>query len=118
MLPPFARSMTGNCRRSTMSPVDDDVGLAEQHHDVAVGMRAGLPDDLHRIVIDIERAESRGERLGRPHLRRKRRFRFLCGALMRRSTFSWASTVAWLLVGERVGAERHPAPPMTALPPT
>ena len=51
---------------------DDDVGLAEEHHDVAVGMRASLPDDLDCIVIDIHRPKSRGECLARPHIRGKR----------------------------------------------
>ena len=40
------------------------------------------------------------------------------GALMRSSTFSWASTVAWFSRANGSGLMGTPAPPMTALPPT
>ena len=106
MLPPRARSMTGKLPQIDDVAGDDDIGLAEQHHDVAVGTRAGLPDDLHGIVIDIDRPESRRECLGRPHLRGKRR-----STSGRRAHPPQHVLVGEhgrvILEGERVGAQRN-----------
>jgi hypothetical protein len=51
-------------------PCRNDIGPSEEHHHVAVGMGAGLTNDLHRVVVYVERPIAGGERVVRQHLGR------------------------------------------------
>ena len=85
--------MNGYITVVNRSPVDDHVALAEEHDAVAVGVRVGLVDDLHRLAVEQELALLAEERLGRPRGERHGRCPAAGGALMRFSTFSCAMIV-------------------------
>ena len=76
------------------SPVATTSLRAEEHEAVAVGVRVGLVDDLHRLAVEQELPLVAEERLGRPVAERHRLLPGRRSMLSRFSTFSCAMIAA------------------------